>query len=66
MPGPQGRVQVLLNVLVFGMSAQEALDAPRVCISVGNGTPSSSEAQAHVSLEDGISGSDASTLRGLD
>ncbi|KAF8426998.1 nucleophile aminohydrolase [Tirmania nivea] len=29
---PQGHVQVLLNMLAFGMSPQEALDAPRVCV----------------------------------
>ena len=29
---PQGHVQVLLNTLVFGLSSQAALDAPRFCI----------------------------------
>jgi len=31
---PQGHVQVLLNMLVFGFSPQVALDAPRVCVGV--------------------------------
>ena len=30
---PQGHVQVLLNQLVFGLSVQAALDAPRVCVA---------------------------------
>ena len=33
---PQGHVQVLLNMLEFGMSPQQALDAPRVCIAAGS------------------------------
>lgn len=30
---PQAHVQVYLNMLLFGMNPQEALDAPRVCLS---------------------------------
>ncbi|KAL3487509.1 gamma-glutamyltranspeptidase family protein [Aspergillus germanicus] len=29
---PQGHVQLVMNMLVFGMDTQRALDAPRVCI----------------------------------
>lgn len=32
---PQGHLQVLLNMEVFGMNPQEALDAPRICIGAG-------------------------------
>ncbi|KAK7527354.1 nucleophile aminohydrolase [Phyllosticta citriasiana] len=32
---PQGHVQVLLNTLVFQLTPQAALDAPRVCIGAG-------------------------------
>jgi gamma-glutamyltranspeptidase/glutathione hydrolase len=32
---PQGHVQVLLNMLTFGLNPQQALDAPRVCIGAG-------------------------------
>ena len=32
---PQGHMQVLLNMEVFGMNPQQALDAPRICIGAG-------------------------------
>jgi gamma-glutamyltranspeptidase/glutathione hydrolase len=32
---PQGHLQVLLNLVCFGHTPQEALDAPRVCIRAG-------------------------------
>lgn len=51
---PQGHVQVLLNQLVFGMSPQAALDAPRICI--GAGMPDAGNVfDMTVNLEDGIS-----------
>ena len=34
---PQGHVQVLRNVLDFGMDPQAALDAPRLCLSPAPG-----------------------------
>ena len=49
---PQGHVQVLLNMMVFGMDPQKALDAPRFCI--GAGTPESGEVLGRVFLEEGI------------
>lgn len=32
---PQGHMQTLLNMEVFGMNPQQALDAPRICIGAG-------------------------------
>jgi len=32
---PQGHVQVLLNLLAFGMTPQSAVDAPRICVGAG-------------------------------
>ncbi|WPG98984.1 Hypothetical protein R9X50_00178600 [Acrodontium crateriforme] len=50
---PQGHVQVLLNQLVFNLTPQAALDAPRVCI--GAGMPDSGDVMdMTVYLEDGI------------
>ncbi|KAJ9646952.1 hypothetical protein H2204_000644 [Knufia peltigerae] len=50
---PQGHVQVLLNMEVFGMNPQQALDAPRICL--GAGMPEDGEKQMNVVyLEEGI------------
>ena len=47
---PQGHVQVLMNVLIFGCDPQRALDLPRICIhpedEIGNNI---------IDVEDGIS-----------
>lgn len=32
---PQGHVQVLMNLEMFGLDVQQALDAPRICIGAG-------------------------------
>lgn len=45
---PQGHVQVISNMVDFGMTTQEALDAARFCIMDGT-------ANGVVALEDGIS-----------
>jgi gamma-glutamyltranspeptidase / glutathione hydrolase len=51
---PQGHVQVLLNMLVFKLTPQAAVDAPRVCI--GAGTPDQGKVlDRTVYLEEGIS-----------
>ncbi|EXJ95781.1 gamma-glutamyltransferase [Capronia coronata CBS 617.96] len=50
---PQGHVQVLLNMEVFGMNPQQALDAPRICI--GAGMPEEGDTQmGTVFIEEGI------------
>lgn len=49
---PQGHVQVLLNMVHFGMNIQEAGEAPRVC-----------HTGAGVALEPGISRETARALR---
>ncbi|XP_078420379.1 glutathione hydrolase-like YwrD proenzyme isoform X1 [Cetorhinus maximus] len=47
---PQGHVQVMLNMLEFGMNPQEALDAPRFCVERAK-----SDGTWKLSLEEGIS-----------
>jgi gamma-glutamyltranspeptidase / glutathione hydrolase len=58
---PQGHVQVLLNITAFGMSPQEALDAPRLCIGAGH-PDAGSVYDETVYLEEGISDE---TVKGL-
>ena len=69
---PQGHVQVLLGQVVGGLSPQQALDAPRVCI--GGGMPSednkkSGEKEALFDLtvycEEGLPGETVEGLRRL-
>uniref|UniRef100_A0A8D2LPU6 Gamma-glutamyltransferase n=3 Tax=Varanus komodoensis TaxID=61221 RepID=A0A8D2LPU6_VARKO len=57
---PQGQVQVLLNMLEFGMNPQEALDAARFCVK------HSKKSDAwHVFLEDGIPPCIAEALKAM-
>lgn len=58
---PQGHLQVLLNMEVFGMNPQEALDAPRICI--GAGMPDAGEVlDMAVYVEEGV---DEKTIQSL-
>lgn len=50
---PQGHVQVLINMLIRGMSPQAALDAPRFCIEPKDG---------RIFIEEGVS---AETIEAL-
>lgn len=62
---PQGHVQVLLNMEVFGMSPQEALDAPRICIGAGMPTGEEDDGKVvdmTVYAEEGI---DDAVVKGL-
>ncbi|KAF2758537.1 gamma-glutamyltranspeptidase [Pseudovirgaria hyperparasitica] len=61
---PQGHVQVLLNMTVFGLHPQAALDAPRFCI--GAGMPEAGDvADRTVYLEDGIKDEVVQELRAM-
>lgn len=59
---PQGHLQVLLNMLVFNLTPQAALDAPRICI--GAGMPDEGKVlDRTVYVEDGITSEVAQELR---
>ncbi len=59
---PQGHVQVLLNMLEFGMNPQEALDALRVCIGPTKGISVETD---EVFLEEGVDDSTVHTLEAM-
>ena len=61
---PQGHVQVLLNMLAFRMSPQQALDAPRICIGAGQAEYGAVN-DSVVYLEEGISEEVGEGLRKL-
>ncbi|KAJ2767400.1 hypothetical protein IWQ57_003960 [Coemansia nantahalensis] len=54
---PQAHVQVLLNIVRYGMSAQAALDAPRISIQVDGG--------GSIAVEEGIAPAAVKALRRL-
>lgn len=61
---PQGHLQVLLNMLVFKLNPQAALDAPRICI--GAGTPDEGKVlDLTINLEEGIDPKIAEELKRL-
>ena len=64
---PQGHVQVLLNQLVFKLTPQAALDAPRICIGAGmpGNTASGQIFDQTVYLEEGIAEEAVQGLRGF-
>lgn len=70
---PQGHVQVALNMKLFGMNPQEALDAPRLCLYADPAGPDSglgadspvSTPETILGLEEGISENVAEGLRKL-
>jgi gamma-glutamyltranspeptidase/glutathione hydrolase len=52
---PQGHVQLLMNMLVFGMDAQRTLDAPRACIGAMGHKRGAGVDERTVFLEEGVS-----------
>lgn len=73
---PQGHVQVLYNMTIFGFDPQQALDAPRICLKADSeerqnakhhGTPDApaSNPSTVVCVEEGISEDVVKGLRAL-
>lgn len=61
---PQGHVQVLLNMEVFGMNPQQALDAPRICL--GAGMPADGQKQMDVvNIEEGVDDAVVKALKNM-
>ncbi|KIX00858.1 gamma-glutamyltransferase [Rhinocladiella mackenziei CBS 650.93] len=60
---PQGHVQVLLNMEVFGMNPQQALDAPRICIGAGMPKAGGETQMGTVFIEEGIDEAVGTTLK---
>lgn len=60
---PQGHMQVLMNMLVFGLDPQTALDAPRICIQAPHSSGQSTEGEDEVYFEEGIP---QSTIKALE
>ena len=58
---PQGHVQVVSNMIDFGMGPQQALDAARICIGSGDEPWEDGE----IACEEGITPATLATLRGM-